>query len=1156
MATAKESTAEACGGGDEGQCALCGRCFKGKRGLGQHMKKAHPVEYNALIDVERKNKKWSSEEMRILAGAEIALGLPEDAPVMIIVRALSLQFADRSADSIKAKRRSPEYIEILRGLRTTQTGGPHLPVPPLPSSSSPSSSTFPTIRTPALPNRVDPPDEAAIEDVTSLIGTPGSSDEPLVEAVVVPSFISIVTPGPPDNLPVLGPVIADDTTPGIPDPPADPPDEVVVESSIVTELFDDTLDREIATVAIGLSTLIEESPPPIPPTPRIVFQRYRLGPADPVPDVSPSRLVLYRHLKCLFRAAPAAPDSSSIALDEAWERFMLDFDEESLLVEVEHALEEIAPSLSLSTRSKCPPHPDDRARDVRPPPKKKELRRQEFAEMQKLFKKSPKRVVEKILDPTGGVSYPAPDHFEAFWRNVMSLPPGPARSPVMPADVMSNDDLSGIWAPILDEELAGAFSSSSAAPGPDGIRPSGLRKIGTFVLLKLFNLFLFLGRVPKRLLVSRTIFIPKRADAADPGDFRPISMTSVITRFYHRILAKRLGRLVRLSEEQRAFRETDGASQNIFLLDLMLQNAKLNLKETHIASIDLVKAFDSVSHEAIYTGAASIGLPPEFCDYLGALYGGSKTILQFPGGTGIPFHPSCGVRQGDPLSPLLFNIVIEFLIRRLRSFIGISVDGALITTSAFADDLLFFSSTKAGLQIQLDKAVSFLEGCNLGVNAAKSFSISLLVDGRNKKLKIVDSAFKVRGVSLRALRPGDPFKYLGVFFRADGLLFFSPVVQMSEWLCKLAKAPLKPQQRLYIIRQFLIPKLTHLAVLSRIQTGVLKKTDRVVRSFLRRHLDLPHDALNAFFHAAIRDGGLGVLSFRVSIPSMRVRRLEAVRKCFSGPALSGFIDTVLQQHLRRASSLSVPDPNAFWRSRMAAGVDGIGLADSVKTPGQHNWIRGATLLLTGRDFINSVKLRFNALPCRSRCARGRSDDRLCRAGCNRNENLAHILQVCPRTHGKRIRRHDALINYAVRGLEQRGFVVSKEPRFHTSQGLLKPDLLATRGRTAYIIDAQVVSDQESLRRNHLRKVEKYAGLTPLVVPQFGVDDVKYHSMTLNWRGVWSGDSASNLLSAGLIRKADVPVLSSRAIIGGLSSFFFFVKSTQRNWNVPRRRRFQ
>lgn len=67
------------------------------------------------------------------------------------------------------------------------------------------------------------------------------------------------------------------------------------------------------------------------------------------------------------------------------------------------------------------------------------------------------------------------------------------------------------------------------------------------------------------------MLIPKKSNAKEPGDFRPITVSSAIIRTLHKIFALRLRKSVALDERQRAFRPTDGCSDNIFLLDLALR---------------------------------------------------------------------------------------------------------------------------------------------------------------------------------------------------------------------------------------------------------------------------------------------------------------------------------------------------------------------------------------------------------------------------------------------------------------------------------------------------------------------------------------------------------------------------------------------------------
>ena len=106
----------------------------------------------------------------------------------------------------------------------------------------------------------------------------------------------------------------------------------------------------------------------------------------------------------------------------------------------------------------------------------------------------------------------------------------------------------------------------------------------------------------------------------------------------------------------------------------------------------------------------------------------------------------------------------------------------------------------------------------------------------------------------------------------------SPEELLTQGLNHLTRAPLKPQQRVYILTKHLLPKLYHRLVLSRSNCYVLKRLDKLVRRGLRTWLRLPHDAVNSFFHAEVREGGLGVPSFRVSIPLMKSSRLERLSR--------------------------------------------------------------------------------------------------------------------------------------------------------------------------------------------------------------------------------------------------------------------------------------
>lgn len=219
-----------------------------------------------------------------------------------------------------------------------------------------------------------------------------------------------------------------------------------------------------------------------------------------------------------------------------------------------------------------------------------------------------------------------------------------------------------------------------------------------------------------------------------------------------------------------------------------------------------------------------------------------------------------------------------------------------------------------------------------------------------------------------------------------------------------------------------------------------------------------------------------------------------------------------------------------WETLLHGSIYGKGLIESNKIPQQHRRVTKGNRFLCSRDFINAMKLRINALSTRSRTSRGRTANRHCRAGCNATETLNHVLQQCHRTHKGRIERHDAIVKYIKRALENKCQKVEVEPQSITSEGKLKPDL-AKKNDMAWLIDAQIVSERIDLDTAHQTKIDKYKGLCDAIKDRYVVKDVSFLSVTLSYRGVWSAKSANELMKKN-IRKKELKFISTRVIVGG------------------------
>src|SRR5271154_273586 len=153
--------------------------------------------------------------------------------------------------------------------------------------------------------------------------------------------------------------------------------------------------------------------------------------------------------------------------------------------------------------------------------------------------------------------------------------------------------------------------------------------------------------------------------------------------------------------------------------------------------------------QALVNGGSNYDSPP-FIDYVSALYSGFHTLIG-SGNESIRVKINRGVLQGDPLSPMLFNLVIDQLLRALPSEIGVAVNKDTKTNGqAFADDLILTAQTLPGAQLLLSTVEGLAPTWGLEFNPKKCNYIALVADGKNKKVKVVtELPLALHGVTIK-----------------------------------------------------------------------------------------------------------------------------------------------------------------------------------------------------------------------------------------------------------------------------------------------------------------------------------------------------------------------------------------------------------------------
>ena len=228
--------------------------------------------------------------------------------------------------------------------------------------------------------------------------------------------------------------------------------------------------------------------------------------------------------------------------------------------------------------------------------------------------------------------------------------------------------------------------------------------------------------------------------------------------------------------------------------------------------VDVSKAFDFVSHESIIRAASPLGTPLLLTRYLSELYRNCQVHIKMEKELSRAIRVGRGVRQGDPMSSMLFNAVIDMVVSDIDRSIGVTggeKSAVKCNYIAFADDLLLLSSTDVGMKVMLQQLGISMAKVGLTMNPAKCASMRTEVITRKRQWIVNPEPYlKLQDEDIRALSIVDTYKYLGVQI-GPRMQFASLADRIQKGLHSISRAPLVPCQRVYILRIHLLTSLVH-----------------------------------------------------------------------------------------------------------------------------------------------------------------------------------------------------------------------------------------------------------------------------------------------------------------------------------------------------------
>ncbi|XP_020254213.1 uncharacterized protein LOC109831293 [Asparagus officinalis] len=299
--------------------------------------------------------------------------------------------------------------------------------------------------------------------------------------------------------------------------------------------------------------------------------------------------------------------------------------------------------------------------------------------------------------------------FISFYKNLMGTNSATAnvdRNIISNGPCLSEAQARALSNPVTREEIKEAVFSMSEnkAPGPDGYSISFYKSawgvVGDEISLAIEDFFKT-GKLLGEINSTAITLIPKIQCPKSPVDFRPIACCNCLYKFISKILANRIKSVMGflVNEAQNAFVKGRQISSNILLAHELAKNYNRKyISPRAMLNIDIKKAFDTINWGFLKEMLTGLGFPDAYVGWIMACITSPKYSIAFNGALHGYFKGERGLRQGDPLSPYLFILGMEYLSRRLellkedRNFkFHPKCKKFQITHLIFVDDLLLFS---------------------------------------------------------------------------------------------------------------------------------------------------------------------------------------------------------------------------------------------------------------------------------------------------------------------------------------------------------------------------------------------------------------------------------------------------------------------------------
>lgn len=422
---------------------------------------------------------------------------------------------------------------------------------------------------------------------------------------------------------------------------------------------------------------------------------------------------------------------------------------------------------------------------------------------------------------------------------------GPCKALVIPAEPVSQFHSAEPTLSEVREAVRAARSSS--APGPSGV-PYKVYKQCPRLLKRLWMILKVIwrrGKVATQWRHAEGVWIPKEENSSNIEQFRIISLLSVESKIFFRILSNRLTEFllrnayIDTSVQKGGVPGVPGCLEHTGVVTQLIREARESKGDLATLWLDLTNAYGSIPHKLVETALTRHHVPVKFCNLIMDYYNNFSARVSSGQVTSAWHRLEKGIITGCTISVSLFSLAMNMIVKSAE----VECRGPKSRSGtrqppirAFMDDLTVMTTSVPGCRWLLQGLEKLISWAKMSFKPAKSRSLVL------KKGKVADHfRFALGGTKIPTVTE-KPVKSLGKVF--DSSLKDAAAVQQTKsdltaWLIAIDKSGLPGKFKAWMYQHGVLPRILWPLLVYEVPVTTVEALEKTISQFLRRWLGLP-----------------------------------------------------------------------------------------------------------------------------------------------------------------------------------------------------------------------------------------------------------------------------------------------------------------------------